>query len=414
MATSSPPASTNRRATSTVSRRYRRSENATIRSLERTSESTSTLRTTVPSIRVTCERPALRSKASRDAYEKDLLEPTMNRRRAATIRAAARAIESSARIRSSASAIEARSCSITRCCSRVDDLRCRRASYRSCGLASSRFRARRSSASDIAGLLRRAEEIDRGGGVDPLAGDRDEPLGEQIGERRPDIAADLVGHLWAARGEGSEVGRERQPQVVTVTSWDTPVSFCGFRRRCARRPRLIFLAQVPLDDDAVGAGFAVQVLPEPAAAGTEDVQVEVRVAGLERVVGPAHRGHAVRQRDLTLRALEEPPEAETLLLCGDHCSLGVVVEIQAVRAAEAVGESDQVVCRVQYADDGPAVGHEGAEQAWIERIVGVLIAEDSAVERGRRCELRRGGEGDGTEPVGRALRCHRSPTTKDT
>ena len=29
----------------------------------------------MPSISVTCESPALRSKASRDAYEKDLLEP---------------------------------------------------------------------------------------------------------------------------------------------------------------------------------------------------------------------------------------------------------------------------------------------------------------------------------------------------
>jgi hypothetical protein len=98
IATSSPPASANRRAISTVSRRYRRSENATIRSLDRTSDSTSTPRTTVPSISVTWESPALRSNASSDAYENDLAEPTMKRRRAATIRAAACAIESSARI----------------------------------------------------------------------------------------------------------------------------------------------------------------------------------------------------------------------------------------------------------------------------------------------------------------------------
>ncbi len=119
-----------------------------------------------------------------------LAEPTMKRRRAATIRAAACAIESSARIRSSASAIEARSCSTTRCCSSVDDGACRRASYRPCGLDSSRLSAE----------IRPASTTGR------------EVLAEQFAERRPHRAADLVGDLPGGSPRGREIGRDREPR----------------------------------------------------------------------------------------------------------------------------------------------------------------------------------------------------------
>lgn len=84
--------------------------------------------------------------------------------------------------------------------------------------------------------------------------------------------------------------------------------------------------QVPVEEEPVG-GLA-RVVAEALAAvhrrfeyadpPAEHIQIEVRVTGLEGVVGPADTGQSHGQGPLALGVLEEPAHPLPLEVAGDH------------------------------------------------------------------------------------------------
>ncbi len=222
----------------------------------------------------------------------------------------------------------------------------------------------------------------------------DQSLAEQIGEGCPHVPAHPVGNVGIDNGE---VGRQRQPRAIPCAARHAPVRLG--QGKVGKLRRSLFTNQVPFDDHPIGAG-AVEVRGVPPPACTEHVQVEVPVADLERIVGPAHPRQSLAERHLALRVLEQAPQPAPLLVRGDDRRLRVVVEAVPIGAAEPVREGDEAISLVQYADDRSAVTRQRAEQLRIQPVVGVLVAEHLAIQHRRLCELRRSGERDGPEHCG--------------
>ncbi len=189
-------------------------------------------------------------------------------------------------------------------------------------------------------------------------------------------------------------------QVTSPSTRERPHS--GTARGSGRNRGPVLRVEGPFDDDPVGAAVVilqvVVVAVEPPADGAEHVEVEVGVARLQGVVGPAHRPHAGAQGHLGLRSLELPAHAAALRGRVDSRRLRIVVGRAPVEAHEPVGEAQQAAVLVERAQCGAARVLQRAQQLRRERRVVVGKAEHHAVQPDGGEPLGRGGEGSGDDP----------------
>ena len=112
----------------------------------------------------------------------------------------------------------------------------------------------------------------------------------------------------------------------------------------------------------------------------------MRVAGEQRIEGPAHLAVAAAGRSLRLEAFECLADALALHPRIHDRRLRELVLFTRIATREAVGVSDQQTGLVEDADRGAAVARERLQQVCVERQRGVVIAEYTSVELARLSE----------------------------
>src|SRR6185437_13005505 len=157
----------------------------------------------------------------------------------------------------------------------------------------------------------------------------------------------------------------------------------------------------PVRDEAIAADAPVQCTAGLAAvhvgnvlgnAHAQPVEVEVSVAGHERVEGPVHAHDAEATDGFALKLLEVAPDPVIAEFgsYGEH--VGPVDQVTPFDAGEAEDEADQAVIAVEGAggDAADALGHleNGGGDPFVElRAPGFVLEGDAGVVFGRGAEV---------------------------